>query len=89
MPAGLNGARFLDSEPAQWSAWINLNLCAAMYGTHAVLVACANEAGDASLRSRPTPRAPAAAMGSRRMEPARAAWRASYVMSRSRAVRRW
>ncbi|WP_300610261.1 SDR family NAD(P)-dependent oxidoreductase [Trebonia sp.] len=37
MPVNVEGVKFLDSDPDQWPAWIDLNLYAAMYGTHAVL----------------------------------------------------
>jgi NAD(P)-dependent dehydrogenase (short-subunit alcohol dehydrogenase family) len=37
MPANVDNAKFLDSSPEQWRAWIDLNLYAPMYGTHAVL----------------------------------------------------
>lgn len=37
LPVSAQGARFRDTLPEQWHAWIDLNLYAAMYGTHAVL----------------------------------------------------
>ena len=37
VPAAVPQKRFVDSEPAEWVPWVNLNLYGVMYCTHAVL----------------------------------------------------